>query len=708
MAEREEAFSLEEALTHEWLVTDGRGGYASGTVVGPHTRRYHGLLVAPLAPPLGRHLLLAKLEESAVVGGATYAISANQFEDGTVHPRGFEHLTDFELEDGVPVWRYGVGSATLEKRVWMERGVTATHVSYALEGTEALTLRLVPLCSFRDFHHETVGSDDWHFRVTRFAEGLRVEPYAGAVPYELRIGMPAGRDWEFRPDPRWWWQFLHREERSRGQDYLEDCFAPGEIVVELRAGETLVVTACLADDRSAALDPAGDAALARPLAKLPPSGAQRGTASAEPPLARSMPSAGGPGSTRRVAPKVRNGDDQLEGSDEHSVRWDNDAFAEQLRRAAEDFIVARPLPDGSTGATVLAGYHWFGDWGRDTFIALPGLALATGRVDECRRIVTTFARYVDQGMLPNRFPDSGAPLNDGDYNTLDASLWYFHAVDALDRLTGGGLIAEVFPTLVEIVDWHVKGTRFGIRVDPTDGLVRADNPQLTWMDAKVGDWVCTPRDGKPVEIAALWHHALQLMEVWSRLLGRRMSEARKYSALRVKVADTFGKRFWNRQLGYLYDVVDSSHGDDAALRPNQVIAAALPGSPLSAAQRKAVVDTVVSRLWTPRGLRTLGPDDPNYRGRYEGDVWSRDGAYHRGTVWPWLLGPLVDAHLAVYDDKPAARQLIAPLQEHLFGEACAGSISEIFDGDPPHTPRGAIAQAWSVAEVYRAWVNTVH
>jgi predicted glycogen debranching enzyme len=357
---------------------------------------------------------------------------------------------------------------------------------------------------------------------------------------------------------------------------------------------------------------------------------------------------------------------------------------------------------------VLAGYHWFGDWGRDTFIALPGLALATGRLEECRRIVTTFARYVDKGMLPNRFPDSGAPLNDGDYNTLDASLWYFHAVDALDRLTGGGLIAEVFPTLVEIVEWHVKGTRFGIQVDPADGLIRAENPQLTWMDAKVGDWVVTPRDGKPVEIGALWHHALQLMEVWSRLLGRRTAEARRYSALRVKVAESFGQRFWNRQLGYLYDTVDSSHGDDAALRPNQLIAAALPESPLTPAQRKAVVDTVVSRLWTPRGLRTLSPDDPAYRGRYEGDVWSRDGAYHQGTVWPWLLGPLVDAHLEVYGDKAAARRLLAPLQEHLFGEACAGSISEIFDGDPPHAPRGAIAQAWSVSEVYRAWMNTVH
>ena len=269
-------------------------------------------------------------------------------------------------------------------------------------------------------------------------------------------------------------------------------------------------------------------------------------------------------------------------------------------------------------------------------------------------------------------------------------------------------MAEVYPVLAEIVDWHVKGTRFGIQVDPDDGLVRADNPQLTWMDAKVGDWVCTPRDGKPVEIAALWHHALQLMEVWSRLLGRRTSEARKYAGLRVKVADSFEKRFWNRDANCLFDTVDGSQGLDASVRPNQIVAAALSDAPLSARQRKAVVDTVVSRLWTPRGLRTLDPADPRYRGRYEGDVWARDGAYHQGTVWPWLLGPLVDAHLEVYGDKSKARKLLEPLTAHLMEEGCVGSINEIFDGDAPHAPRGAVAQAWSVAEVFRAWVNTVH
>ncbi|HET7770364.1 MAG TPA: glycogen debranching enzyme N-terminal domain-containing protein, partial [Chloroflexota bacterium] len=405
VVEREEAFSLEEALTHEWLVTDGRGGYASGTVIGPLTRRYHGLLVAPLAPPLGRHVLLAKLEETVVVGTQAYRLSANEFEDGTVSPRGFEHLADFRVEEGVPIGRYDLGDVAVEKRVWMERGVTATHVSYTVSGSHssAITLRLVPLCSFREFHHETIGSEDWVFQVTRLEGGLRVLPYAGSVPYDILISSEGG--WSFRAEPRWWWHFLHREERNRGQDYLEDCFALGEISVELAAGDTAVVSAALASG--------GQGARLAALAPLPldplaaPSRASLAALAQSPSLPR-------------------------------------DDFAEQLRRAADDFIVSRPLPDGSNGATVLAGYHWFGDWGRDTFIALPGLALASGRLDDCRRIVTTFAQYVDKGMLPNRFPDSGAPLNDGDYNTVDASLWFFHAVDALDRLTGGGLIAEVF------------------------------------------------------------------------------------------------------------------------------------------------------------------------------------------------------------------------------------------------------------------------
>jgi predicted glycogen debranching enzyme len=359
----------------------------------------------------------------------------------------------------------------------------------------------------------------------------------------------------------------------------------------------------------------------------------------------------------------------------------------------------------SFGHTVIAGYHWFNDWGRDTMIALPGLAQATGRWAEARAILEAFSRYVDRGMLPNRFPDTGAPLGDGDYNTVDATLWYFHAVDVVNRATGGGLVTRLYPMLSAIIAHHVEGTRFGIRVDPRDGLLRVDNPQLTWMDAKVGDWVVTPRAGKPVEIAALWIHALALMADWSGAQGKH-DDAARFEALRATAAASFRRRYWNEEAGCLYDLVDGDAGDDASLRPNQLIAGAVSDCPLDPAQRKAIVDVAAARLWTPRGLRTLAPDDPRYRGTYGGDPWSRDGAYHQGTVWPWLLGSFVDSHLLVYGDKAAARRYVEPLRDHLFDEACAGSVSEIFDGDPPHAAWGCIAQAWSVAEVFRAWLAT--
>ncbi len=703
---------LDAALTREWLVTDGLGGYASGTVAGPHTRRYHGLLVAPLAPPLGRHVLLSKLDETVHSQGGTYQLATNEFEGGHVSPQGFVHLAEFVLEDGLPVWRYTIGETRLEKRVWMERGRTVTYVSYRLEGDAPATLSLVPLCSFREFHHETVGSDDWRFQVQHHEYGLTIHAYAGAMPYHLLVRPPAGREWRHGGHQAWWWHFLHREERARGQDFLDDCYAAGEISCELHPGETLVLAATVEEPEQVARAWAGELAATGPqsnafaaMAPLPPTPSPTRGEGEHSSAAPSLLMASTKGVSSRIAPLLPGGG----GAGGEGV------FLAQLRRAAHQFLVTRPIPGDETpraaggtpqAGTVLAGYHWFGDWGRDTFIALPGLAQATGRHDECRAIVRTFARYVNQGMLPNRFPDTGAPLGTGDYNTVDASLWFVHAVDKLDRLSGGGLVPEMYGTLAQIVDWHVRGTHFGIRVDPADGLLRVDNPQLTWMDAKVGDWVCTPRDGKPVEIAALWHHALSLMTHWASLLERPGAEMRRYRELRAAVEDSFAERFWNPTSGCLYDTVDGAAGLDGSVRPNQVVAAALPDCPLSDGERKRVVDVVVERLWTPRGLRTLDPADGRYRGHYGGDVWSRDGAYHQGTVWPWLLGPLVDAHLLVYRDKAAARRLVAPFEQHLFDEACAGSINEIFDGDAPHAPRGCVAQAWSVSEVFRAWTAT--
>ncbi|MBI3973152.1 MAG: hypothetical protein HY332_17900 [Chloroflexi bacterium] len=508
---------------------------------------------------------------------------------------------------------------------------------------------------------------------------------------------------------------MHRAERERGLDYLDDLYSIGTIECELAPGAVLLV--------APSVEPPD--VVRRRLAELAKTTA--GRCGPPLPLGEAARRAGeGSGAPSRGDSKAAaaltlalSQRERGRGSSPTSDRSEEE-FLAQLRRAASQFLVTRAVPGepavvGPGGLpearTVLAGYHWFGDWGRDTMIALPGLALATGRYAEARAILRAFARYVDRGMLPNRFPDTGVPLGDGDYNTVDASLWYFHAIDAIGHASldaseaDGDLVAELFPVLADIVDWHVRGTRFGIGVDPADGLVRVADPQLTWMDAKVGEWVMTPRAGKTVEIAALWIHALGLMERWADRL-RRSPEASRYRELLRQAAGGFGTRFWYGDGGYLYDLLDGESGGDASLRPNQIIAAALPDCPLTPEQRRAVVDGVVERLWTPRGLRTLAPDDPRYRGRYQGDPRQRDGAYHQGTVWPWLLGPLVDAHLVVYRDPAAARRLVEPMRAHLFDEAGVGSISEIFDGDPPHAARGCIAQAWSVSEVYRAWMAT--
>jgi glycogen debranching enzyme len=642
-------------LDREWLVTDGRGGYASGTVTGPNTRRYHGLLVAPLAPAFGRTVLLARLEESLTVGGVAYPLSTNEFQDGTVHPQGFHQLQDFALDGGVPTWRFAAGGARLERRVWMTPGRSASHIRYRLSGEHPARLALLPLCTYRDFHQETVGSEDWRFGVERQPEGLTVLAFAGATPFHLLVTPPAGREWTFDASggqAGWWWRFLHREERERGLDAVEDLYGLGTLACDLLPGESLLLTVTL--------DPG--AARAAPVPEAPPA-----------------PDAG------------------------------ESRFRDGMRRAARQFLVAHPLPDQTAAepdaGMVIAGYHWLGDWSRDTMVALPGLVDATGEVEAAGAILRAFARYVDKGMLPNRLPVPSAPLSEADYSTADATLWFFRAVAAIDARLGGELVDSLLPVLSEILDWHIWGTRHGIRVDPHDGLLRAENGQLTWMDTRVGDWLVTPRAGKPVEVAALWHHALGLMAGWCERSGRA-PQAAYYGEMRRRAAAGFAARFWFDGGGYLFDAVDGPGGNDGSLRPNQIIAAALPDCPLTAAQRRAVVDVVERRLWTPRGLRTLDRDDPRYRGRYGGDAASRDGAYHQGTVWPWLLGPLVDARLLVDGDRTTARRLVAPLRDHFFAEAAWGSVSEVFDGDPPHAPGGCIARAWSVAEVYRAWRRT--
>ncbi len=378
---------------------------------------------------------------------------------------------------------------------------------------------------------------------------------------------------------------------------------------------------------------------------------------------------------------------------ENAPKW-----VRRLVLAADQFVVDRPLAGGGTGKSIIAGYPWFGDWGRDTMISLPGLALVSGREDVARTILRTYAGYVDGGMLPNRFPDSGqAP----EYNTVDATLWYFQAIRAYHGATGDNdLLGELFPILAGIIEQHQGGTRYNIGVDPADGLLHAGQPgvQLTWMDAKVDDWVVTPRIGKPVEVNALWYNALTAMVRFARRLGE---PADTYQAAADRARQGFG-RFWNQAAGYCYDVLDGPEGHDPALRPNQVFAVSLPDSPLTPEQQRAVVDVCGRHLLTPFGLRSLGPDEPHYQGHYGGDIMARDGAYHQGTVWGWLLGPYCLAHYRIHGDQEQALALLSAMTKHL-DEAGMGSLSEIFDGDDPFTPRGCFAQAWSVAETLRAW-----
>jgi predicted glycogen debranching enzyme len=650
---RETCGWLERAESREWLVTNGIGGFASGTVAGLLSRRYHGLLVAALKPPLGRTLLCAKLDETLEYGGRAHPLCVNRWADGTVTPHGYHDLERFRLEGTTPVWTFAVGDARLEKRVFMVLGANTTCVQYHLvRATEPAMLTLEALVNYRDYHG-TTRAGGWRMAVDAVPDGLRVVAFAGAQP--LHLLAPGA---QATPAHDWYHGFRLAAEEVRGLDAQEDHLHAGTIRVTLAPGEVATVVV------SAEEAPALDGAAAR-------AGRERHEAELLERWARAWPAA-------RLAPP----------------------WVRHLVLAADQFVVRRPLADDPEGMTVIAGYHWFGDWGRDTMIALPGLTLAAGRPEVGRRILSTFARFVDRGMLPNRFPDAGeAP----EYNTVDATLWYFEAVRAYHAATGDdALLGELFPVLEEIMRWHRQGTRYGIGEDPADGLLRSGAPgvQLTWMDAKVGDWVVTPRTGKAVEINALWYNALRAMAAFARRLGQ---SGEGWTGRAARVRDGFD-RFWNADAGYCYDVIDGPEGHDPALRPNQILAVSLPESPLATDRQRRVVDACGRHLLTSAGLRSLAPGDPGYRGLYAGGPRERDGAYHQGTVWAWLLGPFALAHLRVHGDPAAAREYLTPLAHHL-GDHGLGSIAEIFDGDPPFQPRGCIAQAWSVSETLRAWLE---
>ena len=648
---REIMGDLAAAERREWLCTNGIGGFASGTVAGTLTRRYQGLLVAALKPPLGRTLLVAKVDETVEYDGLARSLSANRWASGAVDPHGDREIERFALDGTTPVWTYAIGAALVEKRVWMEQGANTTYVRYrALRARGHVALQLKVLVNYRDYHGTTRG-DGWQMHVAPVPNGLSVVAFEGAHPFVI---LSDGAD--AQPEHTWYRSFELPAERERGLDATEDHLHAGTFDVSLEPGGALTVV--LSTESTPSLD--GERAWRRRVRHE----AQRIAA------------------WKRGWPKTRKAPDWIS----------------QLVLAADQFVVRRPLAEDRDGMTVIAGYHWFGDWGRDTMIALPGLTLATGRAEVARRILTTFARFVDRGMLPNRFPEAGeAP----EYNTVDAALWYVQAIRAYHGATGkNGILKDLFPVLEEIVRWHREGTRYGIKEDPADGLLASGEPgvQLTWMDAKVGDWVVTPRTGKAVEINALWYNALVSMAAFARRLRK---PAKPWEELSARVRTGF-ERFWNERAGCCYDVIDGPDGLDDALRPNQIFTVSLPESPLSRVRQKRVVDACARHLLTSYGLRSLAPGHPQYQGRYGGDQWRRDGAYHQGTVWAWLLGPFALAHFKVYGDVVAARSFLEPLAQHLRDYG-VGSIAEIFDGDAPFAPRGCIAQAWSVAETLRAW-----
>jgi predicted glycogen debranching enzyme len=626
-------------------VTNGLGGYASGTVGGARTRRYHGLLVAALMPPVARTVLVAKVDATAEYLGATIALGTNEYADGTIDPRGFERLERFRLEGQTPVWEYVIGDALLEQRVTMVDGENTTLVSFKLlRGSAPLDLMLRPLCTYRDYHGQTRGAG-WTLGTSGLPRGCEIRAFEGATSYRLELDRGT-----FVPSPSWFWSFRLRAETARGLDDREDLFVPGEFRARLERGEAVTLR----------------------LATLP------GEVSA------------------KAFDAERRRQAQLLATAAAAVEPD---WIRQLVLAADQFIVRRGAE--GTGRTVIAGYPWFSDWGRDTMIALPGLALATGRHDVARSVLATFGGFVSEGMLPNRFPDAGeAP----EYNTVDATLWYFHALDEYLSATGDrSLVVELYPKLVAIVEAHLGGTRYRIHAD-SDGLLYAGEPgvQLTWMDAKVGDHVITPRIGKPVEINALWYRALVVMESFAAQAGDRLGE-RRFAQLAGNALRSFRRRFWSNEHGYLADVVDGPAGAaDYSLRPNQLFAVSLDTALLEPEQARAVVDVCARELWTPVGLRSLGARERDYAGRYRGGPRERDTVYHQGTVWSWLLGPFALAHWNVYRDAAVAGAYLRGIAPHLR-EACIGQISEIFDGDAPHRPEGCVAQAWSVAEVLRAW-----
>jgi len=661
-------------VTREWLVSNGRGGYASGSIAGVPTRRFHGLLIAALPTPIGRAMMLNHLFETLhLPDGSLVKLGGYEHEAGSLEVFAAPVLREFRLDHGLPVWRFELGSGAgrfvVEKRVLLVNMQNTVHISYrVLEGTGPLALDLRPSVSFRPHEGAVAGAAPADYSLN--ATGGRYE-ICGPDPYPVLRLRICGESPSFTIDGHEVHNLVYRIEKARGYDHTGTLWSPGYFRAELQQGNDVVLIAS--------------------------------TESWETLLALDPPAAD-------HAERVRR--DRLVSNADARAR---NGMGQELALAADQFIItpasrvedtARALAAGDQVKTVIAGYHWFTDWGRDTMISLEGLTLSTGRHQEAGYILRTFGQYVRDGLIPNMFPEGESA---GLYHTADATLWFFHAIDRYLRATGDRLTLQLLlPALQDIVQKHVQGTLFGIGVDPEDGLLTQgqEGYQLTWMDAKVGDWVVTPRRGKAVEINALFYNALRLLAQWLDEEGDAAGAA-PITAAADRVQRSFNERFWYAEGNHLYDVIDGPDGkSDPALRPNQIFAIALPHPVLDRARWQPVMEIVERELLTPVGLRSLGRNHPDYKASYDGDLRSRDAAYHQGTVWSWLIGPFIDAWLELNPGREEeASKFLAGFGPHL-GEAGMGSISEVFDAEAPFTPRGCIAQAWGVAEVLRCLVKT--
>lgn len=665
---------VNEALKKEWLITNGIGGYASSTVLGINTRKYHGLLVASFNPPTDRRVLLTQLNEEVQVNNKTYRLGARELKSGIQPSEANRFLHGFIFEP-FPTYEYVIDEVRVKKTMFMPHGKNATIASYTVSNNSPskVLIRVLPLVNSRHFHSVTNKDEvSWSFLQKPSANSVTLQP---SIPLSALILFSS--QGVYTPSPSKWVETYFRVEASRGESCYDDNYQPGFFRFEVTPDETkefsIIAVAGKSENEAQAV----------------------------------LSSLGGDSESIRLLYKeeLKRRQNLLQKFQKQHADVSMEEWLKWLVLATDSFLVNR---ESTKMKSVIAGYHWFEDWGRDSLISLPGLTLVTGRFEDAKEILLTFKHYCRKGVIPNRFPDHAG--DKPEYNTVDATFWYFNAVLQFLKYTGDFEFVrrELWTTLKSIIHYHVEGTLYNIKVDD-DGLV-THGPQLTWMDVVTAGQPVTPRDGKAVEIQALWYNALKTMQLLATNFNQK-EEAEKYSAMAEKAKKSFLGKFWNPNEGCLYDVIQNEH-KDPSIRPNQMIAAALDFTMLDVAKAEQMVETVWKRLWGRYGLRTLAPSDPRYVGRYKADRIQRDRAYHNGTVWAWPAGPFVTAFLKTrkYAQKWrsfAFENFLKPLfQEETF-RAGLGTISEIFDGDSPHEPDGCIAQAWSVAEPLRAYVEDV-